>query len=383
MSETKPFCLMPWIHFHVGNNGIAKACCVANIPFGNVNEKTLEEIWQDEPIQKLREKFSKGEKDNRCAQCINLEAAGGKSIRQETFEKFSQSKIDFSHPQLPVYFDIRFSNVCNFRCRTCWHGASSKWYSDAKTLGRNIGEKAILQNIHDFDIFLEKNGKALLQCEEIYFAGGEPLVTEEHYLLLNFLIKNNATHMRLRYNTNFSKLKFKEFEVIEMWKHFPKVELLASIDGVGALGEMIRKEMNWQQIIQNRELIIGHENINFKISPTVSVYNIFHLPELYQKCLELNMIQPDDFYINILERPIHFNIKILPLEKKIVVVDTFKKFFQWLEQQGFPNSIRKMFEEILQFMNAEDLSKNWEKFQVESQLLDDLRNEDALKSLIL
>jgi len=63
---------MPWIHFHVGNNGIAKACCVANIPFGNINEQSMEEIWNGMPIQHLREKFASGEKDKRCAQCYKL-----------------------------------------------------------------------------------------------------------------------------------------------------------------------------------------------------------------------------------------------------------------------------------------------------------------------
>ena len=199
MSKEKPYCLMPWIHFHVGDHGMAKACCVANIPFGNINEQSFDEIWNGDAINQLREKFAKGEKDNRCAQCYKLEDAGGKSIRQETFEKFPHIKIDNSSQTLPIYFDIRFSNVCNFRCRTCWHGASSKWFADAKSLGRNVGEKAIIQNIQDFNSFIEKTGKALLKAEEIYFAGGEPLVTEEHYLLLSWLIEKNATQIRLRY----------------------------------------------------------------------------------------------------------------------------------------------------------------------------------------
>ena len=368
--------MMPWIHFHVGNNGMAKACCVANIPFGNINELDFGEIWEGEAIQKLRGKFLKGEKDNRCGQCFKLEAAGGKSIRQETFEKFSDTKIDFVNPSLPIYFDIRFSNVCNFRCRTCWHGASSKWFSDAKKLGRNISEKSIIKNIPDFDSFLEKNEKALLGAEEIYFAGGEPLVTEEHYQLLDWLIINKATHVRLRYNTNFSELKFRNYDVIELWKKFPRVEILASLDGVGALGEYIRKELSWEKFKENRLKIRELSHVLFKVSPTISVYNIRHLPEFYLELLDLKMIEPEDIYFNILERPHHFNIKILPKKYKELVENEFQAFFHILQQRFISNKIKSAFQECLDYMNSEDLSGYWGKFLVENSLLDELRQEN-------
>lgn len=376
MSKNTPYCLMPWIHFYVGNQGKAQACCVANIPYGNINQQSLEEIWEGKPIQLLREKFLKGEKDNRCATCHNLEAAGGKSIRLETFEKFPNVEVNPYESNLPIYFDIRFSNVCNFRCRTCWHGASSKWFSDAKKLGNNIGEKAILQNIEDFDAFLEKSGKALLQAKEIYFAGGEPLVTEEHYLLLNYLVENNVTKIRLRYNTNFSMLKFKNYDVLKLWKNFSEVEILASIDGVGRLGEYIRKEMSWDKILENRNEIKRLSHIKFKIAPTISVFNIRHLPQLYRACLELKLIGIEDIYFNILERPHHYNIKILPTKIKEEIKKEYLQFFDWLASQGIPTSVKAMFVECLDYMFSEDLSRFWEKFQVETQLLDDLRSED-------
>jgi len=277
-----PTCLSPFVHLHISNDGTAKACCVANIPFGNINTQTLEEIWQGAPINKLREKFSKGETDPRCAVCHKLEATGGKSIRMETNEKFQHIELK-NPPVSPVYFDIRFSNICNFRCRTCYHGASSKWFNDAKTLGTNIGEKAIIKNIKDINDFIAKTGNALLQAEEFYFAGGEPLVTEEHYLLLEWLIKNKATKARLRYNTNFSKLEFKHWKVLGLWKHFPEVEVLASIDAAGDLGEYIRKEMEWETIVENRTKIRALPHVKFKIAPTISVLNIEAFTSLYPR----------------------------------------------------------------------------------------------------
>ena len=367
----KPYCLMPFIHYHVSNNGTAKACCVANIPYGNVNTNSLDQIWNGDNINKLRTKFIQHETDNRCAVCHKIEAGGGKSIRQETFEKFDYREIE-ENPNLPIYFDIRFSNVCNFRCRTCWHGASSKWFNDAKVLGNNIGEKAIIQNIKDLNKFLENSKEALLEAKEFYFAGGEPLVTEEHYLLLTWLIKNNATSARLRYNTNFSKLSFKDFDVLELWQHFEEVEVLASLDGSNALGEYIRKDMDWHTIIQNRKTIEAYPFISFKIAPTVSILNVHHIPELYEECVSIGMIKPEELYINMLERPSYYNIQILPLEQKQKVQELYLKHMDAQKPVG----INKAFQSILDYMMAEDQSNLYPLFLSKNKQLDKIRNEE-------
>ena len=368
---------MPWIHYHVGDKGMAKACCIANIPYGNTNETSFKEIWNGKPIQELRAKFLKGEKDNRCAGCYKLEGSGGKSIRQETFEKFPDfHPTDIKVMEKPIYFDIRFSNVCNFRCRTCWHGSSSSWFKDAKILGREVSKKAIIQNITDFQRFISETGEALLGAKEIYFAGGEPLVTEEHYLLLDWLIKHNKTSIYLRYNTNFSKLNFKEYSVLKYWKLFDRVEVMASVDATEELGEYIRKEFNWKQFLDNREKLRGLSNVTFKLSPTVSVLNMRHLPELYRTSTQLEIIEPKDFYINILERPSYYNIKAFPKEKKKEIALVFTEFFSWANSNSIPAEIIASFKECLNFMNYEELAdKHWPQFIKETEILDKLREE--------
>ena len=368
--KEKPHCLMPFIHYHVSNKGFAKACCVANITFGNANTQTLEEIWNGESIHQLRSKFLKNESDGRCFVCHKLEASGGKSIRMETFEKFDYRNID-SDPKLPIYFDIRFSNVCNFRCRTCWHGASSKWFNDAKSLNANIGEKAIITNIKDLDQFISNSKVALLQAEEFYFAGGEPLVTEEHYILLKWLIQNKATKARLRYNTNFSKLTYKDYDLIDLWSHFKEVELLASIDASEALGEYIRKDMVWVDILRNKDKIKAHPFIKFKIAPTVSLLNVFHIPDLYQTCLELNMIEANDLYLNILERPSYYNIQILPKAMKLKVME---KYLSHMNNRK-STQVNKAFQSILDYMMEEDRSDLYEVFLDKNRKLDEIRGE--------
>jgi MoaA/NifB/PqqE/SkfB family radical SAM enzyme len=301
---------MPWIHLYVGNEGYVKACCVANITFGNVNTQSFDEIWNGEKIQTLRQKFLKGETDPRCQVCHNLEQRGEESIRQETHKKFANHTGPWTveNSARPVYFDIRFSNKCNFKCLTCWHGFSSSWFEEGKKKGAVAGNTAIIQNIKDYSGFIEQYGLSLLKAEEIYIAGGEPLIMDEHYELLEFLLRNKSTGMRLRYNTNFSKLQYKQYDVLEYWKQFENVEVLASIDAMGEEGERIRPGFNWNTFLENREKLRALPHVQFKIAPTVSTLNVHLITEMYNYCVKNDIIDEGGIYLNYLDRPKEFRV---------------------------------------------------------------------------
>lgn len=365
---------MPWLHLHVGQEGKAGACCVSPITYGNVNHDSLDDIWYSETIHQIRQKFLNGESDKRCSVCLNREAAGAKSMRQETFEKFeSELPLIIQNPR-PIYFDIRFSNVCNLKCRTCWHGASSKWFPEAKTLYQQAANTAIIEYIEDFDKFIQAFGPSILNAKEIYLAGGEPLVTENHYKLLNYLIEHQSTDMLLRYNTNFTQLQFKSYDLLALWSKFSRVELLASLDAEETLGEFIRKDLKWKQVLENRDKIRPYNNIHFKMSPTISILNIEHLPEFYQYAIKHQLIQGDEWYINILDRPYYYNIKAIPSDKKKEITLKYETFIK--NQLGLPLSVLNQFNEIIDFMNQSQLKeKHWLQFLSVSKTIDQFRNE--------
>jgi MoaA/NifB/PqqE/SkfB family radical SAM enzyme len=51
----KKICYNPWTHFEVNNpNGDVTMCCDVPTVLGNVNEQSIEEIWNGEKYQKLR-----------------------------------------------------------------------------------------------------------------------------------------------------------------------------------------------------------------------------------------------------------------------------------------------------------------------------------------
>ena len=113
----------------------------------------------------------------------------------------------------------------------------------------------------------------ILTVEEACWAGGEPIITEEHYKILDFWIENDID-VRLRYTTNFSNLYFKKKSILEYWNSFKDVRIAASLDAMGARGELIRAGTNWNRIEKNRISMIEEcPDVYFEITPTVSIMN--------------------------------------------------------------------------------------------------------------
>jgi organic radical activating enzyme len=116
------------------------------------------------------------------------------------------------------YFDIRFSNICNFKCRTCGGGFSSQW--EQEDLKSKVTYARVFPK-NDNPDFLQDIVEQVPNLKTAYFAGGEPLITEEHYILLEEMIRTKKSdHIQLRYNTNMSNLKFKNKDLLALWKHF-------------------------------------------------------------------------------------------------------------------------------------------------------------------
>ena len=142
--DKKHFCILPWIHLHVSQNGRVSPCCNNNRYLGNVQKNSINKIWNNQPFEELREQFSKDIPDKRCSHCYNIEASGKKSMRQISNQKYAKelNRVETNNPE-PIYLDIRFSNICNFKCKTCWHGNSSAWFEEGSK--RNATNERIIK----------------------------------------------------------------------------------------------------------------------------------------------------------------------------------------------------------------------------------------------
>lgn len=387
LKESKTFCIYPWIHLHAYPTGEAYPCCHAEMKpgvVGNCRNNTLEEIWRGEPMQKLRQDMLSETPNAACTRCYEQESAGFFSGRRSANKHHGHhiKKLE-ANPFELTYWDIRFSNLCNLRCRSCGHIFSSQWYQDqAKLAGGNWKEHNSVLNYAgrtEMDMW-EQLEPHLDYVEQVYFAGGEPLLMEEHYNILEELLKRGRTDVRLIYNTNFTHTDLKGRSVFEYWKQFKSVAVGASLDDMGSRGEYIRKGTVWGQVEKNREDMLRIcPQVDFYISPTLSILNARHLPKFHRVWVEKGYIKPQDLNVNILQDPAHYRIDIAPAEYKTELTELYRAHIDWLKSAGDPlGRATQGFESAVTFLNATDNTHLIDTFWRKTNELDSIRNETLL-----
>jgi organic radical activating enzyme len=388
LKESKTFCIYPWIHLHAYPTGEAYPCCHAEMkhPIGNCRDKTLEEIFYDKPMSELRSNMLAEIKSPACNRCYEQEESGFFSGRKSANKHHGHhiNKLE-SAPFEMTYWDIRFSNLCNLSCRSCGHIFSSSWYQDqAKLAGGDWAQKNQILNYAgrtEIDMW-EQLIPHLDYVEQIYFAGGEPLMMAEHYNILDELERRGRFDVRLIYNTNFTHVKLKDRTVFDYWKKFNSVAVGASLDDQHGRAEYIRKGTEWHKVIANRaEMIRTCPNVDFYISPTLSIMNAWSLPDFHREWSEAGLIRPQDLNVNILQDPAHFRIDIAPTEYKQRLIERYQEHLEWLRPLDRLQRATVGFESAINFMMANDNSHLIQRFWDKTTQLDLIRKEDALSAI--
>jgi hypothetical protein len=216
--------------------------------------------------------------------------------------------------------------------------------------------------------------------EQFYFAGGEPIIMEEHYRILKELDKRKMYHVRLIYNTNFSRTKFKDIDVFELWNKFDSVSIGASLDAEGARAELMRKGTVWEEIVANRKRMMEVcPQVDFYISSTVGLINSLHVTDFHKSWVEQGLIKPQDFNFNLLQHPIWQRIDILPPEYKEQVKEKYGEHIKWLKTQDSLTRATKGFESALEWMFSTDNQKHLDLFFENTRRYDQIRNKDTLE----
>lgn len=386
------FCLAPWVHLHVSSLGAITPCCEIQEPIGDVRDDDPFDLWRGSRMGAFRRALLEGWPPDACIKCREREEVGHPSLRADFQRRFhrhrdrvARTNADGGLPNFaPVSLDIRFSNVCNFRCRTCWHESSSRWHADALELGYEVGPVALICNGLDVDRFVARLESTLPTLEEVYFAGGEPLLMDEHYRLLELLDRKGCHRVALRYNTNLSILSYKSSEVLSLWRRFPTVEVHASVDETGPRGELIRNGMRWEDFVRNARRVREEcPHVRFCIHTVVSVFNILHLADLQRSLIEERLMDWENVSLGILQVPRAYSIRILPRHLKRRAARRLAVHRDWLAdharrcgggEEVVERQVRAV-EGVVQFMMARDWAYLIPKFTKISRRLDALRGE--------
>lgn len=304
--QTESFCILPFVHLYSEPRGEMKPCCIAG-GFDeqlNLKELTIENAFNSSQMKELRKDMLEGKRNKVCDVCYKKEDLNGTSPRKDfnnnTLWKLPNVNDDYSVETQFQHIDIRFSNLCNFKCRMCSHEFSSNWFEDFEKVipGYTNGKKKVMKVS---DTIVEDLIPHLKNIKSFYFAGGEPLIMPEHYKILKHLYDTmpvfeqhwgDKRHLSIHYNTNLSVITYDEQSLVDLWNGFDRVFLSISCDGIGEVGEYQRVGFQHQRFIENLKTIqkyfrpetpyAGGMGMQYNFQYTTTIWNVYHIFDFIQ-----------------------------------------------------------------------------------------------------
>ena len=378
------FCPLPWLHSFIMNNGYISICCHSGqgpnkgilyknngVKYNIKNGDSINKSRNSELIKEVRKSILNNKWHPECIRCkkefnLNLEnrpkyelEEWGRILSKNKALTLTNSDGSINLKDFPIhYYDIRFGNKCNLKCRICSPNGSNFWNKDYNIIWEN---KYKIEKHYDwyknkkFWNHIEKNLKYI---NKIDLSGGEPLIIQQHWDFLKYCVtKNYAKNITLNYNTNLFFLP----KDISIWKQFKKIQLGVSIDSLFEKNDYIRYPSKWDNLIKNFNKIKSIKTINSRISTTISIYNILDLPDL------LNFFKVERILIHPLHTPKYLNCKSFPKEIKekikILLEDKIKTMNIKIQ-----NEVNK----YILFMFQEDESIHFKNFFIFNNKVDNL-----------
>ena len=285
MTKPDTLCLAPWVHTYLSPQTERRMCCASREPAQNFQQYidtasgtgtyipiTLEQHWNSEHMQSVRRRMMAGEQLPECEVCndqlLNTDVYRTyfwHLFKHKYSDAMAASDKDGYYEPLPVSWDYRFSNLCNFKCRTCGDMLSSAWeteqkqhdminWSNPKNLWMRNDVKQQIEKFQD-SVVEQEFSQAVEQhrVEEVYWVGGEPLMYEQHWRYMQRIIElGDGPQVYARYNTNLSRVDYRGINLYrDILSGLRDWQICASLDGTGTIGEYIRTGLDYDRWLEN------------------------------------------------------------------------------------------------------------------------------------
>jgi organic radical activating enzyme len=347
-------CILPWIHLEVRPNGRYSPCCVYQ---GSFISSSPEGFWNSERMTELRRAHAAGEQAPGCEKCWRLEKAGIESKREVDNRRFLAFQERIDQPiQEPVYLDLKLGNICNLKCRICNPSSSNSWaLENLKFEGKNSRQVKIgkwVEQDYEFWGYLQRISHQIVHID---FTGGEPFLIAWHWKFLHDCVESGISKdISLHYNTNGTIFPPNFY----LWSEFKSVEVMVSIDDIGARFEYQRYPALWSEVEKNLQSFQDLSYAHVTVCTTVNILNIHNLPAILNWAGHKGI----EVFLNILRGPAHFSIQALPPEIKEKLSREYEKIPELTP--------------IVNFMEGDDLSSAWPDTLQELQRIDQRRNQN-------
>jgi hypothetical protein len=131
------------------------------------------------------------------------------------------------------------------------------------------------------------------RVEEVYWAGGEPLMYEQHWRYMHRIVElGDGPNVYARYNTNLSRINYRGINLCtDILARLRDWQICASLDGTGAIGEYIRTGLDYETWLANfQEIIrISTHRRQARIDFTLTLPGMFEIHNIEKLATELGV----------------------------------------------------------------------------------------------
>lgn len=290
------FCAHAWTYAFVNTFGQVQPCCEFGFPVWDddhamsLQRESLADIWNAEPMQRMRREMVEGKRVRGCEACYVREDVGAQSMRQTCNAVVGEARIhryiadsianDFRSASLPEVVEVVVGNRCNLKCRMCRSSSSSLIAKDRVHSAWNYREHVPLEAESVLGLFEERLFRDARHIRRIHFMGGEPFVINEIEHTLQMLIDRGAApQIVLSMNTNGTRTAPRWMKLTES---FRQLHLTLSIDGVGGIFEYIRFPAKWDEFDRNLHAFRAMRHVDLDANVTVQNYNVLEIADAFR-----------------------------------------------------------------------------------------------------
>lgn len=240
----------------------------------------------------------------------------------------------------PSFIEVNFGNVCNFMCGYCTPTVSNSWINDIRTNGRFpiTSKQYDIDFIHNREYYESDDDSnpyvqafwrwwptLIKDLQTLRITGGEPMLNQNTWQLLDRLEIEPAPHLTLLINSNLGvkpalieKLS-ERVRTLLTKRAIKDYRMHVSLDTWGKPAEYIRWGLDCELWEQNFKTIMNNfKDINASVEIMVT-YNNLVLPsfnQLLKKILEWRQLygRRVEFITPHLKEPDHWSINILPTD---------------------------------------------------------------------
>ena len=328
------YCTLTNNGFNIDTTGRIGHCCIQKRDL-RVDWNTIDDMnaWykSNSWLNTVRKDLEAGIENTACESCWHNERNGKESKRHRVNQQYGSTNQSIRH------LDLRLSNKCNLQCKMCSGGFSDQLVNLAYELKDAGIDNDLLKHIPSQS--LEVDTKKLLDLvlelpdlQTLRFAGGEPFIMPEVEEFLYKLVEQGKTDLEIEFITNCTSAKTRILTALEKFKH---VELMCSIDAVGAALEYQRYPARWETIERNF-IRMYNSKCTVGLTPAMSMLTYHNMTEFFDWA---NKFPKARVSYNEVDYPSFLDFRLIPLDVR----------------QEFYNDFSKV--------KFGDVNNNWKKFQ--------------------